>query len=166
MSTDSEGTFSSRNVLIRDDKDSMFTVTLTQLEMRDSGWYWCGAGQQQHGAVHVSVTPQATTQATTRATASPVQYLKTTVRTPSVMGTNDLHSRPVWESPLVVCGVILLVMVVSLALWKLRKQYKKSKHQRANETNDNLTMCPWTEVDFKNPSVIFLNTPAQQVQML
>ncbi|CAM4587071.1 unnamed protein product [Leuciscus chuanchicus] len=162
MVTDSEGTFSSRNVLIHDDKNSMFTVTLTQLEMRDSGWYWCGAGQQ-HGAVHVSVTPQATT----RATVSPVQYLKTTGRTPSVMGTNDPHSRPVWEHLLVVCGIVLLVMTVSLALWKLRKHYKKKqKHQRTNETNDNFTMCPWREGDYKNTSVIFLNAPAQQVQML
>lgn len=60
VSTDSEGMFNSRNVLIHDDKNSLFTVTLMQLEMRDSGWYWCGAGQQ-HVAVHVSVTPQATT---------------------------------------------------------------------------------------------------------
>ncbi|XDV28211.1 hypothetical protein PO909_031565 [Leuciscus waleckii] len=162
MVTDSEGTFSSRNVFIHDDKNSMFTVTLTQLEMRDSGWYWCGAGQQ-HGAVHVSVTPQATT----RATVSPVQYLKTTGRTPSVMGTNDPHSRPVWEHLLVVCGIVLLVMTVSLALWKLRKHYKKKqKHQRTNERNDNFTMCPWREGDYKNTSVIFLNAPAQQVQML
>ncbi|XP_077078305.1 polymeric immunoglobulin receptor [Siphateles boraxobius] len=165
MVTDSEGTFSSGNVLLHDDKDSMFTVTLTQLEMRDSGWYWCGSGQQ-HGTVHVSVTPQTTT----RATVSPVQYQKTTVRTPSVMSINDSHSRPVWESPLVVFGVVLLVMIVSLAFWKLRKQYKKKqKHQRTTiigQTNDNLTMCPWTEDDYKNTSVIFLNSPAQQVQML
>ncbi|CAM4587098.1 unnamed protein product [Leuciscus chuanchicus] len=142
MVTDSEGTFSSRNVFIHDDKNSMFTVTLTQLEMRDSGWYWCGAGQQ-HGAVHVSVTPQATT----RATVSPVQYLKTTGRTPSHL--------------LVVCGVVLLVMTVSLALWKLRKHYSKKSRK-----NDNFTMCPWREGDYKNTSVIFLNAPAQQVQML
>ncbi|KAK7159812.1 hypothetical protein R3I94_005983 [Phoxinus phoxinus] len=164
--TDPEGTSSSGNVLIHDDRNSMFTVTLTQLEMRDSGWYWCGAGQQ-HGAVLVSVTPQATT--LPGATVSPVQYLKTSVRSPSVMGTNDPHSRPVWESLLVVCGVVLLVMTVSLVFWKLRKQYKKKqKHQRASiigQTNDNLTMCPWTEGDYTNTSVIFLNTPAQQVQM-
>ncbi|XP_067309423.1 polymeric immunoglobulin receptor isoform X2 [Pseudorasbora parva] len=133
--TDSEGTFSSRNVFIHDDKNSMFTVTLTELEMRDSGWYWCGAGQQ-HVAVHVSVTPQATT----LATASPVQNLKTTVRTSSVMSSNEPLSRPVWESPLMVCGVVLLGMALSLALWKLRKHCKKKqKPQRTNETNDNLT---------------------------
>nr|WOC22426.1 polymeric immunoglobulin receptor [Megalobrama amblycephala] len=166
VSTDSEGTFSSRNVLIHDDKNSLFTVTLMQLEMRDSGWYWCGAGQQ-HVAVHVSVTPQATTEATTEVTTSPIQNLKTTIITSSVMSSSDPHSRPVWESPLVVGGVVLLVTIAFLAVWKLRKQCKKKpKHQRTNEMNDNITMCPWREGDYKNTSVIFLNTPAQQLQML
>lgn len=58
--TDSEGTFSSTKVFIHDDRNSMFLVTIHQLEMRDSGWYWCRAGQQQV-AVHVSVTAQTTT---------------------------------------------------------------------------------------------------------
>lgn len=57
--TNSNGTFSGRNLIIHDDKKSIFTVTLQQLEMRDSGWYWCAAGQQQM-AVRVSVTPRAT----------------------------------------------------------------------------------------------------------
>ncbi|KAK2900465.1 hypothetical protein Q8A67_008580 [Cirrhinus molitorella] len=157
MVTDSEGMFSSKNVFIHDDRNNMFTVTIQQLEMRDSGWYWCGAGQQQV-AVHVSVTAQTTTLSTT----PPIQNLKTTVRNPSVMSSNDPYSRPVWESPLVVCGVVLLVMTVLLALWKLRQLCKKKqKHRGTNETNDNLTICPWREGDYKNTSVIFLNAPAQ-----
>ncbi|KAF4117804.1 polymeric immunoglobulin receptor [Onychostoma macrolepis] len=155
--TDSEGTFSSRKVFIHDDRNSMFTVTIQQLEMKDSGWYWCGAGQQQV-AVHVLVTAQTTT----LSTASPIQNLRTTVRSTSVMSSNDPHSRPVWEFPLVVCGVMLLVMTAFLALWKLRQLYKKKQiHRGTNEMNDNLTMCPWREGDYKNASVIFLNAPAQ-----
>uniref|UniRef100_A0A8C1YIL6 Polymeric immunoglobulin receptor n=1 Tax=Cyprinus carpio TaxID=7962 RepID=A0A8C1YIL6_CYPCA len=161
MVTDSEGTFSSRNVFIHDDRNSMLTVTIQQLEMRDSGWYWCGAGQQKV-AVHVSVTPQTTA----LSTVSPLQNLKTTVRDPSVMNSDDPHRRPVWESPLVVCGVVLLVLTVFLALWKLRQLCKeKQKHRGTNEMNDDLTMCPWREGDYKNASVIFLNAPAQ-AQML
>ncbi len=68
--TDSEGTFSSTKVFIHDDRDSMFTVTIQQLEMRDSGWYWCGAGQQQV-AVHVSVTAQTTTRMSQRLQLTP-----------------------------------------------------------------------------------------------
>nr|ASA49415.1 polymeric immunoglobulin receptor [Carassius auratus] len=153
MVTDSEGKFISSNVFMHDDRNSMLTVTMQQLKMRDSGWYWCGAGQQKV-AVHVSVTPQTTT-------------LSTTVKNQeSVMSSNDPHRRPVWETPLVVCGVILLVLTVFLALWKLRQLFKnKQKHRGTIEMNDNLTMCPWREGDYKNPSVIFLNAPAQ-VQML
>ncbi|KTF92123.1 hypothetical protein cypCar_00044356 [Cyprinus carpio] len=110
--TDSEGTFSSRNVFIHDDRNSMLTVTIQQLEMRDSGWYWCGAGQQKV-AVHVSVTPQTTT---------PVPYILVNWY---LTNTSYLFRRPVWESPLVVCGVVLLVLTVCLALWKLRQLCSK-----------------------------------------
>ncbi|KAK1790875.1 hypothetical protein P4O66_014729, partial [Electrophorus voltai] len=58
--TDSTGTFSSRSVLILDDRLDTVTVTMRRLEMRDAGWYWCGAGQQQV-TVHVSVTAKQTT---------------------------------------------------------------------------------------------------------
>ncbi|XP_073704654.1 polymeric immunoglobulin receptor [Garra rufa] len=161
MVTDSEGTFSSKNVFIHDDRNRMFTVTIEQLEMKDSGWYWCGAGQQQV-AVHVSVTAQTTTLSAT----SPIQNLKTSVKNPTVLSSNDPHSRPIWESSLVVCGVVLLVMIALLVLWKLRQLYKKKqKHRGPVEMNDNLTICPWREGDYKNTSVIFLNAPAQ-AQML
>ncbi|XP_051555222.1 LOW QUALITY PROTEIN: polymeric immunoglobulin receptor [Myxocyprinus asiaticus] len=143
--TDSDGTFSSKNVLIYDDRKSVFTVTLKQLEMRDSGWYWCAAGQQQV-AVHVSVTPRATTP-------FPILNLKTTPGSPPLMCSNDSQkNRPFWESPLVVCLVILLITTVFLALWKLRQCYKKHKHRRTNEMSDKLTMCSWREGDYEHIS--------------
>uniref|UniRef100_A0A8C2AB02 Polymeric immunoglobulin receptor n=1 Tax=Cyprinus carpio TaxID=7962 RepID=A0A8C2AB02_CYPCA len=142
MVTDSEGTFSSTKVFIHDDRNSMFLVTIHQLEMRDSGWYWCRAGQQQV-AVHVSVTAQTTTLST-----STIQNLKTTVRNPSVMSSTDPHSRPVWESFLVVCGIVILVMTGLLALWELWQLCRRmQKHRGTNEMNDNLTMGPWREGD-------------------
>lgn len=159
--TDSEGTFSGKNVHIHDDKNSVFTVTLQRLEMRDSGWYWCGAGQQ-NVAVHVSVTRRSPTPVST---ASPVH--NKTAGNLSVTSSNESYSRPVWESPLVMCGVVLLVMTACLALWKLQQQCKKKhKPRETSEMSDNLKICPWREGDCKNASVIFLNTPAQQVQML
>ncbi|XP_051985283.1 polymeric immunoglobulin receptor [Xyrauchen texanus] len=169
MVTDSEGTFSSKSLLIHDDRKTMFTVTLKQLEMRDSGWYWCASGQHQE-AVHVSVTPRATTLATTRVTTRvttrattpfPVLNLKTTPGSPTLTSSNDSQkSRPFWETPLVVCLVVLLIMTVLLALWKLRQCYKKPKHRGTNEISDNLPVCSWRKGGFKNTSVIFLNTPA------
>lgn len=58
--TDSEGSYEDTSVAISDDRTGTFTVTLKQLLMRDTGWYWCGVGQQQI-AVHVQVTPRITT---------------------------------------------------------------------------------------------------------
>lgn len=150
--TNSNGTFSGRNLIICDDRKSVFTVTLQHLEMRDSGWYWLGAGQHQV-AVRVSVTPRAT-----KTTTSLVQILRSTAALP-VIKSNDSHSN--FQSPLIVCGVVLLVITAFLVIWKLRQQYKnKHKHRWTREINDNLTMGPWKEVDYKSTSVIFLNSPA------
>ncbi|KAM6948641.1 polymeric immunoglobulin receptor [Aplochiton taeniatus] len=58
--TGSNGTYQDRSVLIQDDRKWAFVVTLSRLRMRDAGWYFCAAGQQQM-AVHVLVTPRAPT---------------------------------------------------------------------------------------------------------
>ncbi|KAM3866136.1 polymeric immunoglobulin receptor [Diretmus argenteus] len=58
--TDAEGSYQDTSVGISDDRTWAFTVTLKELQMRDSGWYWCAAGQQQM-AVHVLVTPRPST---------------------------------------------------------------------------------------------------------
>lgn len=159
MVTDSTGTFSSKHVLIHDDRKSAFTVTLQQLEMRDSGWYWCAAGQKQV-AVRVLVTSRA-------ATASSVQIESTAALQP-IVKSDDSHGQRLLEFPWIVCGIVLLGIIVFLAIiWKSRQQCKKKhNHQETSEINAKLTMCPWEEGDYKNTSVIFLNTPAHQVHMI
>lgn len=60
LSTGSEGSYEDTSVTIDDDRTGAFTVTLKKLQMKDTGWYWCSAGQQQI-AVHLLVTPRPTT---------------------------------------------------------------------------------------------------------
>ncbi|KAM6920469.1 polymeric immunoglobulin receptor isoform 1-T2 [Lycodopsis pacificus] len=62
--TGSEGSYEDTSVAISDDRTRAFTVTLKKLQMSDSGWYWCSAGQHQM-LVHVLVTPTPTTTAVT-----------------------------------------------------------------------------------------------------
>ncbi|XP_056598984.1 polymeric immunoglobulin receptor [Triplophysa dalaica] len=75
------------------------------------------------------------------------------------------------ESPWIVCGIVLccVVIIAFLAIWRFRQQCKKKhRHQEteSSELNDKLAMCPWKEDDYKNTSVIFLNTPAHQVHVV
>lgn len=56
----SNGTFSSKSLLISDDGKDTVTVTMRQMEMRDAGWYFCGVGEHQM-PVRVTVTPRSTT---------------------------------------------------------------------------------------------------------
>lgn len=72
----------------------MFTVTLQQLEMRDSGWYWCGAGQQQV-AVHVSVTAQTTTRTSHRDHSSTTNYILTYSVETCVVFTDANKEKPI-----------------------------------------------------------------------
>ncbi|XP_047662055.1 polymeric immunoglobulin receptor isoform X2 [Tachysurus fulvidraco] len=59
-SVTNNGTFISESLLINDDQKDTVTVTMKDLEMRDAGWYLCGAGEHQV-SVHVLVTPRSST---------------------------------------------------------------------------------------------------------
>lgn len=59
---------------ISDDRTGTFTVTLKRLQMRDTGWYWCSAGQQKK-AVHVQVTPQPTSRLTKTSEVPHIKHL-------------------------------------------------------------------------------------------
>lgn len=43
------------SVTIADDGRGVFTVTLRKLNRKDTGWYWCSAGDMQ-APVHINVT--------------------------------------------------------------------------------------------------------------
>ncbi|MEQ2261024.1 hypothetical protein XENORESO_004480 [Xenotaenia resolanae] len=60
LSTGSEGSYNDSSVAIRDDRTGAFTVTFKKLQIQDTAWYWCSAGQQKI-SVHLLVTPQPTT---------------------------------------------------------------------------------------------------------
>lgn len=52
--------FNGESLLISDDRKDTVTVTMKQVEMRDAGWYWCGAGEHQV-SVQVLVNPRSST---------------------------------------------------------------------------------------------------------
>nr|XP_023657800.1 polymeric immunoglobulin receptor-like [Paramormyrops kingsleyae]XP_023657801.1 polymeric immunoglobulin receptor-like [Paramormyrops kingsleyae] len=61
------GSLDQRPVLIRDDTvNKVFSVTVRGLETKDTGWYWCAAGDQQI-PVHITVSQTTTTTTSTEA---------------------------------------------------------------------------------------------------
>ncbi|KAG7488453.1 hypothetical protein MATL_G00032760 [Megalops atlanticus] len=48
------GTSQHASVLISDDRRGVLTVTVRRLERKDTGWYWCTAGEEQF-PVHITV---------------------------------------------------------------------------------------------------------------
>ncbi|XP_030629898.1 CMRF35-like molecule 8 isoform X2 [Chanos chanos] len=155
--TDSSGTYISRSVIITDNKSGAFTVTMKGLERKDTGWYWCAAGQQQV-SIHVSVTLRPTT-------AAPTQDIKlTTAHPPTAM---ESHSHHVWTSPLLFCGAALLVVTVILIAFKVWEKYRKRHKQRCTEEpNTSLMVYPVRDRGWKNTtSLVFLNSSNQQEQM-
>ncbi|MCJ8745182.1 hypothetical protein PDJAM_G00127500 [Pangasius djambal] len=109
----SNGTFSSESLLISDDRKDTVTVTMRRLEKRDTGWYWCEAGEHQL-FIHVLVTPRSTTTALD---------VKTQQHLPEVKAQNS-NSHNVWQSLLIVCGALFLVT------WMIWKQFKKTPNHR------------------------------------
>ncbi|XP_072525540.1 polymeric immunoglobulin receptor-like [Salminus brasiliensis] len=154
--TDANGTFSSRSLLISDDRKDTVTVTMRRLEMRDAGWYWCGAGQQQV-TVHVLVTPRPTT---TLSVTTPVSL---TTQQPLILKAQDSKSHSFWQPVLMVCGALLLLLTAVLVPWRIWEHCKKKRG--AGDTKANLMVCLADRSDGENTSLLFLNTSVQQAQM-
>ncbi|KAL7842233.1 hypothetical protein SRHO_G00239220 [Serrasalmus rhombeus] len=156
--TDFNGTFSSRSLLISDDKKDTVTVTMKNLEMRDAGWYWCGAGQHQ-ATVQVLVTPRPTT--TLFPTAPSVTTVRLTTQNPSAVKAQDSKSNMSWKTVLTGCGALLFLLITVLVLWRIREQCKKEpKIRGVDETMAKLMACPVNGRDGENTSLIFLNNSA------
>uniref|UniRef100_A0A3P8TVH4 Polymeric immunoglobulin receptor n=1 Tax=Amphiprion percula TaxID=161767 RepID=A0A3P8TVH4_AMPPE len=100
--TGSEGSYEDTSVAISDDRTGAFTITLKKLQMRDTGWYLCSAGQQQI-AVHVQVTPQATTG---RLTKTPQLYIRSTNK--MFFHIPLLHRLGIWTSWFISCISFLI----------------------------------------------------------
>lgn len=157
--TDTNGTFSSTSVLIRDDRKDTITVTMRRLELRDAGWYWCGVGQQQV-TVHVLVTPRPTT---TQSVTTPVSL---TPQYPVMVKAQDSKSHLFWQPVLMVCGALLLLLTAVLVSWRIWEHCeKKPKKRGAHDTKAKLMMCPVNGRDAENTSLLFLNSSVQQVQI-
>ncbi|XP_039999986.1 polymeric immunoglobulin receptor isoform X2 [Xiphias gladius] len=119
--TDSEGSYEGASVAIKDDRTGAFTVTLKKLQMGDTGWYWCSAGQQQI-AVHVLVTQRPSTTAVSM-TSTPIPNESFAQLPPPKHITKESWTSHghILESLLVCSSLMLLVGLAILArkMWKL-----------------------------------------------
>ncbi|TDH06087.1 hypothetical protein EPR50_G00130310 [Perca flavescens] len=159
--TGSDRSYEDTSVAISDDRTRTFTITLKKLKMRDTGWYWCSAGQQQI-AVHVLVTSRPTTAVSvtsTPTTSQSVAYLPPPK--PITKESWNSHSH-ILESLVVCASIMLLVGLLILArkLWKQHKQdpvlrQVKEIQARHNEYSG----------DLQNSAVVFLNRDSQDVHM-
>ncbi|XP_045908707.1 polymeric immunoglobulin receptor isoform X1 [Micropterus dolomieu] len=157
--TGSDGSYEDTSVAINDDRTRTFTITLKKLQMRDTGWYLCSAGQQQI-SVHVLVTPRPTTTAVSvtfpPTTNHSAKYLPPPKPITKESWNNYSH---IWE-PLMVCAsVMVFVGLAMLAkrLWKLHKQ------DPVLETKARLNK--YSGGDLQNTAVVFINKDSQDVHM-
>nr|XP_033507022.1 polymeric immunoglobulin receptor isoform X1 [Epinephelus lanceolatus] len=163
--TGSEGNYEDTSVAISDDRTRTFTITLKKLQMRDTGWYWCSAGQQQM-PVHVLVTRRATTTAVS--VTSPLTHLHSAAYLPPPKPITkeswNSHSH-ILESLLVCASIMLLVGLAILArkLWKQHKQDPLQRQVKAIKARHN--EYSGDVGDLQNTAVVFLNRDSQDVHM-
>ncbi|XP_063076258.1 polymeric immunoglobulin receptor [Engraulis encrasicolus] len=169
VKTDSNGTFRNAAVEIHDNRREAFTVTLLNVQRRDTGWYWCASGEQQV-AVRVMVSPRATTLTPTTTTADPTTVVTTETSlppgSPPVSGL-VIQSSGNWLQSLMIGLYLLLVIVVIVVAFKFWKHYRRTKAAKQHEEMESsLAVCPVREDDWKNTTIVFLNTSTQQLQVM
>ncbi|KAJ8268664.1 hypothetical protein COCON_G00138360 [Conger conger] len=170
------GTLEQGSVRLRDDGAGALAVTVRGLARSDAGWYWCSTGQQQV-QVHIAVTPRSSTQRSPTTslpvvTSLPVDHKETSisVATSPVHIANQGQTLPshIFESPLMICGALLLLVVVATVPSKMWCQYqrmRRRRHGRARELT--LSPLPGSESDQSKAGVIFYSPSSpQQVHLL
>ncbi|XP_028974888.1 CMRF35-like molecule 3 [Esox lucius] len=165
--TDSEGRYEDQAVEIRDNLTNAFTVTLKSLAQKDTGWYWCAAGQKQL-PVHIFVATPATTVLVAKMTSTPEDTESKFVPTPPsspprLISNGAEHHRTLWEYSLMVCGVLFIVLVLVLLPWKIQVQYIKNKRKRQAEELKAKQSDPQCGDDWKNSSVILFNSTSDKM---
>ncbi|KAK2821940.1 hypothetical protein Q5P01_022005 [Channa striata] len=160
--TDSEGSYDDASVAISDDRTGAFTVTLKKLQMRDTGWYWCSAGQTQ-AAVQVLVTPRAST---TAASVTASSQDGAHPPSPKPFTKESWHTRNhILESLLVCASLVILVGLIILVrkFWEMHKQNPTLR--QVNEMKARLNEYSGDVGDLQNTAVVFLNRNSQDVHM-
>ncbi|KAM8849352.1 polymeric immunoglobulin receptor [Spinachia spinachia] len=163
--TGSEGSYDDTSVAIRDDRTRAFTVTLKELQMKDTGWYWCCAGQlQMH--VHVIVTPRSWTTAVT------VTSPHTPSRAPAYLPPPEPITKLSWTShshimeTFLVCASFLFLVGMAILVRKWWKRHRQDPtlrqvqmiKARHNEYSEDMS-------DLQSAPVVFLNRDCLDAHM-
>ncbi|XP_071236218.1 polymeric immunoglobulin receptor-like [Salvelinus alpinus] len=104
--------------------EKVMIVTMSQLKIKNTGWYWCAVGDLQM-PVHITVNQPTTTQS------------NTTTTNQNNGGTDEKRQKRI-QSLLVVLliplSLLVVVIAVTLLTWKMLRKHedKKAKDQPAN----------------------------------
>ncbi|XP_036940957.1 polymeric immunoglobulin receptor isoform X1 [Acanthopagrus latus] len=156
--TGSEGSYEDTSVAISDDRTRTFTITLKKLQLRDSGWYWCYAGQQRI-AVSVVVTPRPTT--TVSVTLTPSQSAVRLHPAKSITQQSWNGHSHIMVSLLPCASLILLVGMAILA-WQLWRRHGPS-YPFLERDPEKARINPHCVCDLQNNAVIFHNRDSQDI---
>ncbi|XP_030259891.1 polymeric immunoglobulin receptor isoform X2 [Sparus aurata] len=156
--TGSEGSYEDTSVAISDDRTRTFTITLKKLQLRDSGWYWCYAGQQRI-AVSLVVTPRPTT--TVSLTLTPSQS-DARLHPPKSISQQSWNSHSHIMVSLLLCASLILLVGMAIMARQLWRRHGPSYPflERDPEKARISTHCV---CDLQNNAVIFHNRDSQDV---
>ncbi|XP_018613636.1 polymeric immunoglobulin receptor isoform X2 [Scleropages formosus] len=156
------GTMKEDSVVISDDHNRAFTVTLLHLGKKDTGWYRCAAGHQ-HATVHIEVLPRSLTELT-----------PTTLQTTSLQALDLGHvtrqldtgaGQDDWVSPLLICGILSILVLVVMVTWRLWGQKPWEMRRRVLEIETDIMKDPEYMKDKDKFGTVFFNSSSQRLQM-
>ncbi|KAG7525485.1 polymeric immunoglobulin receptor-like isoform X1 [Solea senegalensis] len=159
--TGPEGSYEDTSVAISDDRTGAFTVTLKKLQLRDNGWYWCSAGQQQI-PVNVLVTPRPTTTAeSVTSPPTPSQYVAH-LSPPKPIARESWNSHGHILESLLVCSALMVMVGLAILVRKMWKLHKQDPVLRqVKESKARLSGFPGDVGDLQDTAVIFHNNDSQ-----